>query len=278
MTSTVEVRPDNFYAFLTQTFAGAGEPSRSRQERSSHRVFGLDRTTVTLSEGSWQMSGQALVIGFGVTGASAAQYLLDHDTDPTDLIVVDIHREAVERAAELGAHVVLGDGTNRHVLRQAISGHVRHVVVAVVPDDAAVLVTMLARDLCPTATIATAVRNLAHVPFVRRHGADHVVTTSESTGTALVHALQDQPGPASAPSSMPSALPLTMPWTVDPRPVQATEIGHELHDCAPTAIGVLRGNQRYWGAQAARLRLTTGDQIVVLQSPNSAGHTGHTRT
>lgn len=228
------------------------------------------------------MSGQTLVIGFGVTGASAARHLLDHGTDPTDLIVVDTRAKAVEEATELGAHAVLGDGTNRHVLAQAISGDVRHVVVAVVPDDAAVLATMLARDLCPTATIATAVRSLAHITFVRRHGADHVVTTSESTGTALVHALHDHPEPAPTPSptpsAMPSAMPSTMPWMVDQRPVQTSEVGRALHDCAPTAVGVLRGSQRYWGTEAARLPLATGDQIVVLRPRTPTGHTGPTDT
>lgn len=215
------------------------------------------------------MSGQTLVIGFGVTGLNAARYLLDHGTHPADLIVVDTRREAIEEAIALGAHAVLGDGTNRRVLAQATSGHILRVVVAVVPDEAAVQATMLARDLCPIATIATAVRNLTHVKHVRRHGADHVVTTSESTGTALVHALHELPEPAPTPSPLPSA----MPWTVDQRPVQVAEVGHELHDCAPSAVGVLRGSRRYWGAEAARLRLARGDQIVVLQSRIPTGHT-----
>lgn len=215
------------------------------------------------------MNGQTLVIGFGVTGLNAARYLLDHGTHPADLIVVDTRREAIEEATELGAHAVLGDGTNRRVLVQATSGHIRHVVVAVVPDEAAVHATMLARGLWPIATIATAVRSLADAAFVRRHGADHVVTTSESAGIALIDALHKRSGLAPISSPMPS----TMPWTIDQRPVQASEVGHELHDCAPTAVGVLRGSQRYWGADAARLRLATDDHIVVLQSRIPIGHT-----
>ncbi|WP_030475069.1 NAD(P)-binding protein [Lentzea albidocapillata] len=209
------------------------------------------------------------MIGFGVTGLSAVRYLLDHGIRPADLIVVDRRREAIEEATELGAHAVLGDGTNRLVLTQATSGHVLHVVVAVVPDEAAVQATMLARGLWPTATIATAVRSLARVAFVRRHGADHVVTTSESAGTALVHALHKRSGLATSSPPMPSA----MPWTVDQRPAQASEVGHELHDCVPTAVGVLRGSRRYWGAEAARLRLAADDQIVVLQSRTPTCHT-----
>lgn len=36
--------------------------------------------------------------------------------------------------------------------------------------------------------------------------------------------------------------------------------------CAPTAIGVLRADQHYWGPQAARLRLAESDHIVLLRT------------
>lgn len=140
------------------------------------------------------------------------------------------------------------------MLTQAIVNHVRHVIVTVVPDEAAVLATMLARELCPAATIVTAVRENAYIVFVRRHGADHVITTSEAAGEALGHALQDHRRPA------------TYPWTIEQRPVRLPEIGRPLHDCAPTAIGVVRADQHYWGPQAAGLRLAEGDHIVLLRT------------
>jgi voltage-gated potassium channel len=200
------------------------------------------------------MSGQTLVIGFGITGTNAARHVLDSGTDPADLIVVDRHTTAVEQATDLGARAILGDGTDRHVLAQAVSGQIRHVIVAVVPDDAAVLTTMLARELCPAATIVTAVRDNTHVTFVRRHGADHAVTTSEAAGTALGRALNEQHEP------------VTSPWTIDQRPVQPSEIGRSLPDCIPTAVGILRGDQRHWGPEAAGLRLVEGDRIVFLRT------------
>jgi voltage-gated potassium channel len=200
------------------------------------------------------MSGQTLVIGFGVTGANAARYLLGDRTDPADLTVIDRSSKAIEQAADLGARTILGDGTNRHVLGQAVPGQIRRVIVAVVPDEAAVLTTMLARELWPAATIVTAVRNDVHITVVRRHGADYAVTTSESAGTALAHALNEQHEP------------VTSPWTIDQRPVQQSEIGRPLHECIPTAVGILRGDQRHWGPEAAGLRLVEGDRIVFLRT------------
>lgn len=200
------------------------------------------------------MRGQTLVIGFGVTGANATSHLLDNGTDPGDLVVVDTDMQAVEQATTLGVRAILGDGTHRDVLTQAIFNDVRHVIVAVVPDEAAVLATMLARELCPAATIVTAVRENAHIVFVRRHGADHVITTSEAAGEALGHALREHHPPA------------THPWTIEQRPARPPEIGRPLRDCAPTAIGVVRADQHYWGPQAARLRLAEGDHIVVLRT------------
>lgn len=199
------------------------------------------------------MRGQTLVVGFGVAGANAASHLLDNGVDPGDLVVVDTDAQAVERATALGIHAILGDGADRHVFARVISKYVRRVVVAVVPDEAAVLITMLARELCPCATIVAAVRENAHVAFVRRH-ADHVITTSEAVGVALGRALREH---------HPAA---THPWTIEQRPVRLPEIGRPLHDCAPTAVGVVRAGQRHWGPQAARLRLVEGDHVVLLMT------------
>lgn len=87
------------------------------------------------------MSGHTEVIGFGVIGRDAARHLLDQGLEPAELVGVDRSADAVERAMLLGAHAVLGDGTDRRVLAQAISEHTRRAVVAVVPDEAAVLIT-----------------------------------------------------------------------------------------------------------------------------------------
>lgn len=137
------------------------------------------------------MDGHTVVIGFGVTGRNAARELCDNGANPNDLVVVDTNPKAIERAIAFGAGAILGDGTHRHVLVKATDGgRIRHVIVAVVPDEAALLSTMHARSLCPTATITTALRESTCIPFVRRHGADHVITTAEATGETMAQSLR----------------------------------------------------------------------------------------
>jgi predicted O-methyltransferase YrrM len=47
------------------------------------------------------MQKDTVLVGFGVTGISAAQFLLESGTDPGELIVVDHDPDAIERAVEL---------------------------------------------------------------------------------------------------------------------------------------------------------------------------------
>ncbi|PSL53224.1 TrkA family protein [Saccharothrix carnea] len=213
------------------------------------------------------MCARTLVIGFGVTGAGAARHLLDNGADPTGLVVVDSNAGAAGRAAELGLRTIVGDGTDRHVLARATSGSAtRHVVVAVVPDEAAVFATMLARDLCPTAVIVAAVRDDAHIAVVCRHGADYAVSTSEATGTALVRALSGQEQERTAEGT-------AVYWTIDERPAEPSEVGRPPYDCAPNAVGVIRDSQRFWGPDAAHLRLAADDHLLFLQVRTAPGRT-----
>ncbi|MGY6651462.1 NAD(P)-binding protein [Amycolatopsis sp. TRM77291] len=113
------------------------------------------------------MHGQTLVVGFGVTGSSAASHLLACGADAADLVVLDADADAVRSATELGARALRGDGTDRVALARVASVEVDRIVIALVPDQTAVMSTMLARELCPSAMIVTAVREDAHVPTAR---------------------------------------------------------------------------------------------------------------
>ncbi len=93
-----------------------------------------------------------------------------------------------------GLTVVVGSGRSRSVCGpgsvtgwsgrcwpRRVGERPRCVVVAVGPDATAVLVTMLARDLCPDAKVHTAVRDAEHVAPARRAGADEVVAGVQSS-------------------------------------------------------------------------------------------------
>ena len=133
-----------------------------------------------------------VVVGFGVVGAAAVRHLLHRGVAPADIVVVDLRPDAIDEAVALGTQARVGDGMERAVLADAVRGSTRCVVVAVGPDATAVLVTMLARDLCPDARVHTAVRDAEHVAHARRAGADEVVPGAEWAGRALAFALESR--------------------------------------------------------------------------------------
>jgi Trk K+ transport system NAD-binding subunit len=102
---------------------------------------------------------------------------------------VDVLQEAVDEVVGHGVRARVGDGTERAVLAPVVGEGTRCVVVAVGPDATAVMVTMLARDLCPTARVRTAVREAEYVAAARRAGADEVISGAEWTGRALAFAV-----------------------------------------------------------------------------------------
>ncbi|MGC7101240.1 NAD(P)-binding protein [Amycolatopsis lurida] len=204
------------------------------------------------------MSERSLVVGFGVVGASAADYLLGSGFAAADIGVVDLCPDAVERATGKGLGAVLGDGTDREVLDRAMWGPVGHAVVAVGDDQAAVLITMLVREACPAAKVVTAVRQDTNLAYVYRHGADFAVTTAEVTGVALGRTLSGHKGQG-------AGIP-PVPWTVEECPVLPSQVGQPITDCDPAAVGVVRGSERVWGPDAAHLPLEPGDHLVLLRT------------
>ncbi|WP_410585488.1 NAD(P)-binding protein [Amycolatopsis sp. lyj-108] len=168
--------------------------------------------------------------------------------------MLDADADAVRSATELGARALRGDGTDRFALARATSAEVDRIVIALVPDQTAVMSTMLARELCPSAMIVTAVREDAHVPTARRVGADHAVVTAEAAGGALAGALLERRRPSRT------------PWAIAQRPALASDVGRELRNSDPIAVGLIRDGRRHWGAHAAGLRVAPGDQIVLLRT------------
>lgn len=67
----------------------------------------------------------------------------------------------------------------------------RSIVVAVSRDDAAVPITLTAREMNPDATIVAAVRGEENVHLLHRSGATSVITTAGAAGRLLGHAIDD---------------------------------------------------------------------------------------
>jgi voltage-gated potassium channel len=105
-------------------------------------------------------------------------------------MVLDQRTEVIEAAAaalKLSSH--LGDASDHTTLTRIVSAETRFVIVAVSPDETAVMTTMLVRGMCPNVVVVTAVREDDNVDHARRAGANQVVTTSPWAGRALATAL-----------------------------------------------------------------------------------------
>ncbi len=126
-----------------------------------------------------------VVCGFGTKGSSAVEGLRGKGVEPEGLVIVDGDSGRVEEAAGLGYAAIDGDASSATVLRRAHVQDARAIVVAPDRDDTAVLITLTARELNPTATIVAAVREEENVHLLRQSGATSVVTSSEAAGRLL---------------------------------------------------------------------------------------------
>ncbi|HEU0086609.1 MAG TPA: potassium channel family protein [Pseudonocardiaceae bacterium] len=126
-----------------------------------------------------------IVIGYGTKGRAAVSSLLGDEDEPTPVVVVDADPAALEAATARGLVTVHGNATRSDVLRLAGVTRARAVVVATNRDDAAVLVTLTARELAPKAQIVAAVRERENLHLLRQSGANSVVVSSETAGRLL---------------------------------------------------------------------------------------------
>jgi voltage-gated potassium channel len=85
---------------------------------------------------------------------------------------------------------VCGDGTRRSILSQAEVENAAKVVIAVSRDDSAVLITLTARQLNPSAVIVAAVREQENRQLLRQSGADDVIVSSDTAGKLLAFSVR----------------------------------------------------------------------------------------
>ncbi len=210
-----------------------------------------------------------VIAGFGTKGHNAARALLEAGVPTSAMVVVDDEPSALEAAEAFGVVTVRGDAARTEILRLANTESARAVIVSVHRDEAAVLITLTARQLNPTARIVSAVRRLENAALLRRSGANSVVTSSATAGRLLgmatgtphvVDAIEDLLTPVSGQSLI-------------QREVHPTEIGCRPHALADVVIAVLRdGILHRAGDFDAELDST--DAIIVVRPSTEGEGTG----
>ena len=138
------------------------------------------------------LSDHIIICGYGVKGRGAVKTLRANGVKPSEIVVIESEPEARARATAQGITAIAGNAASTEALIEAGVRDARSIVVAVNRDDTAVLATLTARELNPTAPIVAAVREEENVHLLRQSGATSVITSSEAAGRLLGFAV-DQP-------------------------------------------------------------------------------------
>lgn len=217
----------------------------------------------------WRRSlkNHTIVCGYGTKGRTAVSTMLRKGFDPKRIVVIDEREDARLRATEDGLATIAGDASDQHTLTQAGCADARAVIVAVHRDDAAVLITLTARELNPTATITASVREEENVHLLHQSGANGVITSSGAAGR-LLGLSSESPQVTEV---LEDLLSVGEGLDVHERAVEPAEIGPmPARSERGMILAVIRGGDllRFDDPEAAELR--SGDRVVELFSHRTA--------
>jgi voltage-gated potassium channel len=224
-----------------------------------------ERTRAAYRLSRWRktLKDHVIICGFGTKGRAAATTLLGHGYRPERIVVVEESAAARGKATSMGMGAVAGSATTQHALHDAGIVEAAAVVVAVDRDDAAVLATLTARELNPTANVVAAVREDENAHLLHESGANSVITSSSAAGRLLGLATTT-PDIARV---LEDLLSVGAGLDIVERPVAEAEIGplEELRSRNPV-VAVSRDGEllRFDDPRAARLE--AGDALVEVVS------------
>ena len=208
------------------------------------------------------LKDHVIICGYGTKGRSALASLVGGGTERSQIVVVDADERALERAQAEGLAAVAGDAAQTDILRAAGIEEARAVIVASDRDDAAVLITLTARELNRGATIASAVREEENAHLLRQSGADSVITSSGAAGRMLGLAIETPRLVA----VLEDLLAVGEGLDIVEQPVSDRQAGSSLAEFDPRklALAVIRGEDllRFDDPRAGRLE--AGDRVVCL--------------
>jgi len=209
-----------------------------------------------------RVRNHTIVVGYGTKGRSAVAAMVGDEVAPADIVVVDEDPAALERAKSAGLVTVRGSATDSEVLRLASAQHAKAIIVATNRDDAAVLVTLTARELAPNAKIIAAVREGENQHLLEQSGADSTVVTAETAGRLLGIAVQTP----SVVAMMEDLLTPDAGFAIAEREVETKEVGGSARHLPDITLGVVRGGQliRVDDPQADALEL--GDRLLYIRT------------
>ena len=202
-----------------------------------------------------------LIAGFGVSNDKALEELLSRGIESRRIVVIDKNRDALDRAAECGVAVLLGDAARDETLLAAHVDRAAALLVSTGRDDSNILVVLTARKLAPDVKISVTIRESDNEDIARQAGADTVINPVSFTGLLLASSLE---GPFRADYLADLA---TSAGRVElrERVVDAGEVGRSLQDiCTGQAVRLIRDGKPHAPSDASFQRLRPGDRILEI--------------
>ena len=207
------------------------------------------------------LHGHILLAGFGVANDKALEELLAQGTPARRIVVIDSEQEALDRAAECGVAVLLGDATRDETLCAAHVDRAAALLVSTGRDDSNILVVLTARKLAAKVKISVTIRETDNEDIARQAGADTVINPVSFTGLLLASSLE---GPYRADYIADLA---TSAGRVElrERVVLPEEVGRSLQEiCTGQAVRLIRDGKPHPPGDPTFQRLAPGDRILEI--------------
>ncbi|MCW2506752.1 MAG: potassium transporter Kef [Actinomycetia bacterium] len=224
------------------------------------------RNNVRLMRWRKRVKDHVIVCGYGTKGRSAVNALLEDGIAKDRIVIVERDAASVRQAATAGFAVIEGSATRAAVLTEAHVARAKAVIVAAHSDEAAVLITLTARQLTNgQVRIIAAAREAENAPLLKQSGAHHVVVSSATAGRLLGMS-------TTAPPIIDVVEDLLTPgagMVLAVRSVTRDELGMSPRELDDVVIAVVRrGRIIQLGPEAGRL--ANGDSVVYVRSAQPA--------
>jgi voltage-gated potassium channel len=226
-------------------------------------LFSKQREQFRIKAWRRKLTGQTVICGFGVKGRAALEALVGQGVDRSDVVAIDSDGDSVASASAAGIVAVHGDASRSEILEQARVADAETIIVCPHRDDAAVLMTLTARQLNPRATIVASVREAENADLVKQSGASSVIVSSGAAGRLLGLAARR---PATV-TVLEDLLLVGHGLDLAERLVGADEAGpRSAIDESRPMLGLMRGGKLLSFDDPETETLRAGDRLVIAES------------
>jgi voltage-gated potassium channel len=209
------------------------------------------------------LQDHVVLCGYGDSGSIAAGELLARGWAPERIVVIDVRRDEVERAAERGFIGLHGNASSEALLRVAAVARAQAVIVSVGRDDTTVLVVLTVREIAKQARIIARVGEEENVKLAKASGANVIVSPPRFGGCLMADAVESH----GTVDFIAELLSFRGEYQLRERAPQPGEIGRTARELEGSlVVEVLRGGRRIGGWADPRLVIEAGDRLLVIDS------------